>query len=235
MLLSCGEGVSASHFTALRLHGGPVPIGIESFHVIGDLDRHVVLPGVTSHRSGLLEPEDLVERDRIPCTSPLRTVIDLSGMMSDTQLGLVADDFLRRKLIGLEELRDRVLRLRPAPGRSVARLKRMLGARLPGFDPGESALEARIAIVLERAGLPRAVHQHKVRYGANRYRIDFAWPDRMVYLEGNGFGFHSLSTELDRDARRQNELVLDGWRPIEITWRMTNVEIERTVRRFLTG
>jgi hypothetical protein len=57
----------------------------------------------------------------------------------------------------------------------------------------------------------------------------------MVYLEGNGFGFHSLSTELDRDARRQNELVLDGWRPIEITWRMTNAEIEHTVRRFLTG
>jgi very-short-patch-repair endonuclease len=66
-----------------------------------------------------------------------------------------------------------------------------------------------------------------------RYRIDFAWPDRKLYLEGNGFGFHYLSTDLDSDARRQNELVLDGWVPIEITWRMSATEIATTIRRFL--
>ena len=66
-----------------------------------------------------------------------------------------------------------------------------------------------------------------------RYRIDFAWPDRKLYLEGNGFGFHHLSTDLDSDARRQNELVLDGWVPIEITWRMSATEIATTIRRYL--
>jgi hypothetical protein len=38
---------------------------------------------------------------------------------------------------------------------------------------------------------------------------------------------------LDSDARRQNDLVLDGWVPIEITWRMTDNEIATTIRRFL--
>ncbi len=42
-----------------------------------------------------------------------------------------------------------------------------------------------------------------------------------------------LATDLDSDARRQNELVLDGWTPIEITWRMTDAEIAATIRRFL--
>jgi hypothetical protein len=42
-----------------------------------------------------------------------------------------------------------------------------------------------------------------------------------------------LSSDLDRDARRQNELVLDGWCPIEITWRMSDEEIRRHLRRFL--
>jgi hypothetical protein len=233
VLLSCGVGVAGSHWTALRLQGGSLPLSIDAFHVTSGLGRQVVMPGVVSHRTGLFEDGDLVERDKMPCTSPLRTVVDLSGLTTDQQLGLIIDDFLRRKLLRLEDLRARVGRLRPAPGRSVARLRRVLAARVPGFDPGESALEARIALVIERSGLPRSAQQHRVTYGRNRFRIDFAWPAQRVYLEGNGFGYHSLSTELGRDARRQNELVLDGWRPIEITWHMTDDEIERTLHRFL--
>jgi hypothetical protein len=109
----------------------------------------------------------------------------------------------------------------------------VLAARLPGYDPGESELEARIARIIQAHGLPRPAHQHRVSYGSHRYRIDLAWPDRKLYLEGNGFGFHMLATDLDSDARRQNELVLDGWIPIEITWRMTDGEIATTIRRFL--
>ena len=85
----------------------------------------------------------------------------------------------------------------------------------------------------ERAGLERPVQQHKVRYGPDRYRVDFAWPKRKLFLEGNSFGFHALSTDLDRDARRQNSFVLDGWRPITITWRMTDSEIATTIAAFL--
>jgi hypothetical protein len=231
VVLAAGHDVAASNETALRLLGG------ERFdsdiHVIAGLARQVTMSGVVAHRSGTIEEGDIVSRVGIACTSPLRTLIDLSGSLSERLLGGVLDDFLRRKLIRLEEVRSRVNRLRPAPGRSVVKLRRILAARIPGYDPGESTLEARIALVIDAAGLPRPTQQFKVSFGADRYRIDFAWPDRHLYLEGNGFGWHSLSSELDRDARRQNELVLDGWRPIEITWRMTNDEIERTLRRFL--
>ena len=88
-------------------------------------------------------------------------------------------------------------------------------------------------VVLIGCGLPQPTQQHKVEVGPRRYRLDFAWPDRKLYLEGNGFGWHSLSSDLDRDARRQNELVLDGWCPIEITWRMSDEEIRRHLVRFL--
>ncbi|MGZ4679968.1 MAG: hypothetical protein ACXV4D_07350 [Ilumatobacteraceae bacterium] len=56
-----------------------------------------------------------------------------------------------------------------------------------------------------------------------------------MYLEGNGFGSHMLATDLDRDARRQNDLVGDGWVPIEITWRMSDLEIAATIGRFLAS
>jgi hypothetical protein len=34
-----------------------------------------------------------------------------------------------------------------------------------------------------------------------------------------------VDLELDRDARRQNLAVTQGWRPIEVTWRMSDAEI----------
>jgi hypothetical protein len=233
VLLSHPDRVAASHWTAVPLLGGTADSTIEQIHVITDLEHQVMLEGVTCHRSGLLEEGDLVRRDRMLCTSALRTVIDLSGPMTVPQLGEVVDDFLRRKILDLDALRERVGRTRPAPGRSVVTLRKVLAKRLPGYDAGESPLEARIARIIDAHGLPRPTQQHRVRYGHRRYRIDFAWPDRQLYLEGNGFGWHTLATDLDGDARRQNTLVLDGWVPIEITWRMSDLEIATTITRFL--
>jgi hypothetical protein len=156
VLLSHPDRIAASHCTAVTLLGGGATVGVDEIHVITDLDHQVVLDRVVCHRSGLLEEGDLVRRDGMLCTSPLRTVIDLSGPMTVAQLGKLVDDFLRRKLLRLEELRDRVHRTRPAPGRSVATLRQVLAKRLPGYDPGESELEGRIARIID-------AHEHRVR------------------------------------------------------------------------
>lgn len=235
VLLSCGSGIAASHRTALSWLGGErEPAGRDGIHVITTLDRQVDQPGVICHRSGTIEPGDVITRDGIACTSPLRTVIDLSGTMTANELGKVVDDLLRRRLLHIEELRERVDRTRPAPGRSPRTLRQVLAQRLPGYDPGESPLEARIAQIIDANSLPRPTQQHRIRYGAKRYRLDFAWPDRRLYLEGNGFGSHAIAADLDNDAKRQNELVSHGWIPIEITWRMSDAEIAATIRRFLS-
>lgn len=230
--LSVGERAAISHGTSARVQGAPAP-ELEGIHVTGDLDHPLDLPGVVSHRSGTLEPGDVIVVRGIRCTSPLRTTIDLSGVLTLKALGELVDHFVRARRLDLEELRDRVSRTRPAPGRSVKALRSVLAARLPGYDPGESPLEARIARVIQRAGLPRPTQQHRVVIDGARYRIDFAWPERKLYLEGNGFGFHRLSSDLHRDAVRQNELVLSGWIPIEITWAMSDTVIDRTLRRFM--
>ena len=230
--LTCGPRVAIAHSTAARLLGADV-IDDGSIHVIGPISRLVRLEGVTCHRSTTLEPEDLVCRDGMACTSPLRTVIDVSGSLSVNALGKLVDHFLRTRQLQLEELRERVDRSRPAPGRSIKKLRIVLAARIPDYDAGESELEGRIARIIDRAGLERPAQQHRVRLDGDRYRIDFAWPDRKLFLEGNGFGFHRLSSDLDKDAVRQNTLVLAGWTPIEITWRMPDALIEDTIRRFL--
>lgn len=232
VMLSCGPKVAAAHSTAARLLGADV-VGDGTIHVIGPMSRMVRLEGVNCHRSTTLESEDRVERDGIACTSPVKTVLDMSGSLTVSALGKLVDHFLRTRQMQLEDLRGRVARSRAAPGRSIKKLRVVLAARIPGYDPGESELEGRIVRIIDRAGLTRPTQQHRVRFDASRYRIDFAWPDRKLYLEGNGFGFHRLSSDLDNDAVRQNDLVLAGWTPIEITWRMPDSLIEDTIRRFL--
>ncbi len=230
--LTCGPKVAVAHAAAARLLGADVRDD-GTIHVIGPISRLVRLEGVTCHRSTTLEPDDVCQRDGITCTTPLRTAMDMSGALTINELGKLVDHFLRTRQMTLEDFRERVDRSRPAPGRSIKKLRIVLATRIPGYDPGESELEGRIARIIDRAGLPRPTQQHRVRFDSNRYRIDFAWPDRKVYLEGNGFGFHRLSSDLDSDAVRQNTLVLGGWTPIEITWRMSDTLIADTIRRFL--
>lgn len=230
--LTAPEEVCVSHSSAAWLLGGPCPAD-DWLHVSGPLARMVRLPGVKAHRTGTLEEGDVTSRRGIRCTSPLRTVLDLSGRLTVGELGKLVDYFLRNKVLRLEDLRGRVSSTRPAPGRSVRKLQQVLRDRIPGYDPGESELEGRLARIIIRAGLPAPTQQHRVSYGSARYRVDFAWPERRLYLEGNGFGWHHLSSDLDNGATRQNELVLDGWIPIELTWRMTDLVIETTLRRFM--
>lgn len=234
VVLACDGRVMVSHPSAIRLMDVEMPphrFG-EGIHVSGSLTSSVRLDGVVFHRSGCFLPADTTVRDGIACTSPLRTVIDCSGGMTPGDLGQLVDQLLRRKMMRLDDLRQRVASLRPAPGRSVATLRKVLAARIPGYDPGESTLESRLALLIAAGRIVPPQQQYRVAMPSGRYRLDFAWPDRKIFLEGNGFGAHSLASDLDRDARRQNALVIDGWRPIELTWRMTDTEIIATLAAF---
>jgi hypothetical protein len=221
VLLGAGVCAALSHETAVRVLLGWIG-DEEQIHVLVALGHQVVLDGVRCHRSGLIEPGDIVCRGELTCTSPLRTVIDLSGSWSAKRLGLLVDEFMRRSMLDLSELRRRVDELRPAPGRSVATLRAVLSPRPGRYHPGESPLEARIAQVIIAEQLPPPVQQLRWSVDGHRYRFDFAWPDQRVYLEGLGFGFHSMASDLD-----------DGWRPIEITWGMSDREIGQSIRRLL--
>ena len=228
-VIAAGGGIVASHSTVARLYGVPVDDGTDSadrvIEVLGPLGRGVRLDGVVGHRSGQLPSIDVTTCAGIPCTTPTRLVLDLSGRLDDDALGSLIDELIRRRLVDLEVLRARSRLLRPGPGYSPKRLQRVLALRPARHDPGESVLEARIMAIILRCGFPAPVQQLSVVIGRRSYRLDFGYPDQLVYLEGDGFGYHCTATDLDRDARRRNALVVDGWRPLTFTWRMTDDEL----------
>ena len=193
--------VAASHWTGLSLLGGLPTARPTVIHVLAELPHRIELDGVIGHRSGTIEDGDVIVRDGMRCTSPLRTVIDLSGPMTARALGeggrrlpspAVADDSTTFASESIEHGRPRAAPSRPC-GRS-------LSSDFRATTRARAQLEARILRIIDANGLPRPTQQHRVRYGRHRYRLDFAWPDRKLYLEGNGFGWHNLASDLASDA-----------------------------------
>ncbi len=233
--IAAGERVVVSHASAVRLYGLELPPAVHPrwrrdnafIEVAAPDPRHVRLHGVRGHRSGTWEAGDVEERAGMAVTSPVRTVIDLSSRLGVEGTGRLVDDMLRRKLLTIAALRERLLGLRAAPGRSMRVLRVVVAARDATYDPGESTLEARIRRVIVRKRFPAPVGQHWVRDHGFAVRLDFAYPAVKVYLEGDGFGFHHTRSDLDRDVRRRNGLVERGWIGLHFTWKMTDAEIER--------
>lgn len=238
--IAAGEQVVVSHASAAQLYGVELPTPIHPrwsrdgafIELSAPLARHARLEGVRGHRSGMWAAGDVITRAGIPVTSPLRLVIDLSSRLGVEGTGRLVDELLRRGLLKLNALRRRVQELRPAPGRSVRVLRIVVAVRADRFEPGDSTLESRLRQVIARRGFPRPVGQHWVRDKGFKVRLDFAYPDVKVYLEGDSFGFHRFASDLDHDARKRNGLTVRGWRGLHFTWRMTDAEIEQQLERF---
>jgi very-short-patch-repair endonuclease len=185
--------------------------------------RHVV------HRAPLAAV-DVASVDGIPATTPARTVVDLGAVAADDLLERALESALRRGL-SMPRLQWRLESLagRGRPG--VAALRRVLARRPSGAAATESELESRFLQLVREAGLPPPVRQHVVRDGAAVVaRVDFAYPERHLAIELDGFGPHAADVNaFHRDRTRQNRLVLLGWTVLRFTWEDVTGNGERVV------
>lgn len=213
-----------SHETAGALWALP-GVKDDAIHVVTGLDRRVRLAGVRGHRSGALFDADLTTLQRIPVTTPARSIVDLSAQLTHRQLGSVVDDAVRRRVLSLESFRRCVARLAEAPGRRTSVLQELLAERLPGYNPGDSDLETRVLRLLVAHGYPPPAQQHRVRLGGRTFRIDLAYPVLRLAIELDGWEFHSSRSAFDDDRTRANLLVAHGWSVVRFTSRSSDEEI----------
>lgn len=175
------------------------------------------------HRSGHLDRAERSRVQGIPCTSPLRTLLDLGSVLD-------AED--------MEEAVASAIRLRRTSARQLLRyVDRSLTGR-----PGGAALRAvaelyldrrqetksRLETIVDRAvrvdRIPRPVRQLRVSFPGARFDLDLAWPKERVFIEADGLAHHASPMEILRDRERQNRLVLAGWLPLRYTWRVARHE-----------
>ncbi|GAA4386265.1 DUF559 domain-containing protein [Tsukamurella soli] len=100
---------------------------------------------------------------------------------------------------------------RNAGRHGIARARRLVA--VAGTDT-ESEAERRFALLLRRHRITGWVQQ----YPFGHTPIDFAFPSDRLAVEIDGWAFHRTADRAAADARKQNRLMLAGWRLLRFGW-----------------
>lgn len=175
--------------------------------------------GTAVRRLADLAAGDITTVDSIRTTNATRTLLDLAAVTSDAELRSLIDRACRRGLTHRDALAARSEAFATSGRPGGARARRVLAGLDHDSSMIESDLESLLLTLIVAAGLPAPVPQHRVTVGSSDYRLDFAYPNQRIAIEGDGFAFHSDRQRFETDRQRQNDLVLDGWLVLRFTWR----------------
>ena len=215
VLAAClATGGAASHRCAARLFALRGFERSKLVEVAVDSRRAPRLPGVIGHRL------DGVEQTRIgviPVVMPAEALLGVAAVAPTLAEGAV-DDALVKRLVSLPAL-VRFLNRRAARGRDgTTLLRHLVEEQVRAGGPTESWLEDRVMAFLRQLGLPDPVRGYPVNLSDGRFRLDAAWPDRLVDIEADSRLWHTSPSDRRRDAERDARLEAAGWIVIRITW-----------------
>jgi very-short-patch-repair endonuclease len=237
-VLVCGGQAVLSHQSAAQLWG----ILETQTGSQGEQDRPPVIdvsvPAVKSHRrSGIrihrrrdLEDVDRIRYERIPVTSPGRTLLDLAALLDPSELEAAVNAADKLGLVDPESLRAYLEEQRGVIG--LPALRRVLDRHT--FALTDSELERRFLRLLRRASLPKPETQQRV----NGFRVDFLWAAASLIVETDGLQYHRTPGQQAKDRRRDQALVAAGFIILRFTHAQVRYDPEHvatTLRAVLNG
>ncbi|HVL89580.1 MAG TPA: DUF559 domain-containing protein [Actinomycetota bacterium] len=169
----------------------------------------------TVHRVRSLPASEVTRVDGIPVTTVARTLVDLAATQPLDSVEIALDDALHRRLVTAAQIRRVIERDRIRGGPAI---RDLLAARPAGVTVPESPLETMFVRLVHDHGLPQPTHQHALRLGGRRMRLDFAYPQAKVAIEADGYRHHNGRRSWESDRERRNLLTAAGWRVLQITW-----------------
>jgi very-short-patch-repair endonuclease len=172
-------------------------------HVLGAHSR--TGPGFVIHRTRNLPAGDLSTHWGITVTTPLRTLLDLSGTLSLDALDAALAEALVRKLVRLEAVL----------ARATGRLRELLVTAAPT----RSRLERALRRILHEHALPQPISNGFVC----GYEVDLHWPEHRLVAELDGYQFHGHQRAFETDRERDLVLATHGWQTV----RLTAAQVER--------
>ncbi len=217
--LAAGHRSAASHRSALRIWDlRTVDPQVE---IAIPYPSSCRLVGVTVHRSVDLVPADVTVREGIPVTTPARTLCDAGLLFPEREVQRMTDHAVATGLVCQSELIGIRRRVGEHGRNGVVCLDQVIDGLPRGADATDSGPEVELLRLILRHELPKPVLQHRVLLGGRSRFIDLAYVDEMVALEYDGNDPHTRVDRFVDDRRRQNELVLAGWK----IFRYTNEEL----------
>jgi len=205
------------------------------YHLLVPRGRFVRRHGAQIHTSDTIDPIDTEERDGLPVTSPVRTLIDLAAGASRGRLTELIDGALRDGLISEDLLHRRIVALRSSGRPGIPRLLEALegGEVTRG---GHSWLERRFLALVAEARIPRPRAQRVLgRRGGRLIRVDFHFERTDLVVEVLGYRWHRTQAQMAVDAERANALALAGRRCLQFVYRQVVAEPEYVVATVRSG
>lgn len=182
----------------------------------------------TIHRTRHLPASDCTTIDGIACTSAARTLLDLAGVVDEETLESAVCQAVIMGRTTLPKLM-RYLESETCTGRRGAGALRRVLLRYDDLRMVESRLEVIVMRAVRSGKLRPPTRQFSLDLDGRTARLDLAWPEERVFVEADGFGYHSNRAQFRRDRERQNALVLLGWLPLRYTWPVARTQPGRIV------
>jgi very-short-patch-repair endonuclease len=221
-VLDAGPGACVSHRAAAVLlgiarRGMPEVVEITTPRV-----RSERLAGVIVHKPlDLVYERDVIVIDGIPCTGPLRTLVDLGVSESWLEVWDAIERAIQAGLVTHKGCEWMLATLSRQGRHGVGPFRRALDERaLKMASPHPGLLEPRMASVARRFKLPGYEYQYDV-FDDGSVLIDFAWPALKVGVEVDGFEEHGTPKAMNKNYERDHWLENEhGWFIIHFTWHM---------------
>jgi very-short-patch-repair endonuclease len=132
-------------------------------------------------------------------TTPARTLLDLSNVLSLDALDAALAEALVRRLVTLEDLEPR----------ATGNLRRLLTTAAPT----RSKLERDFMRLLRDHGLPQPISNCFVC----GHEVDLHWPEHRLIAELDGYAYHHHRRAFETDRERDLVLATYGWRTVRLT------------------
>jgi hypothetical protein len=178
----------------------------------------VVPPGAIVHRLAAIDPVDIVEIGPWRVTAPARTLIDLAALPPRWRVEVALDDAWRRRLVGRDELVERLAANSGKGRRGAGVMRGLLAERPERWKPLASNMERRLLDELAAFGVPPPEAQLQVVRPDGRVALfDLAWPEHRLGVEFHGYQWHHDRQSWESGVTRDNALVSLGWRILYAT------------------
>ena len=228
-VLAVGRGAAVSHRSAGAVWDLLRDRGNRHRRVVDVITPRRVSrrPGITPHFAPRLHSRELMHWDRIPITTPARTLLDLAASLSEDRLRRVVRQAQADRLVVQYDLEEQLARVSAhTPG-----ARRLAAVVAPGPTPTRSVMEDRMLDLLQRRGFPRPQPNVRIALPDRTVEVDFLYADRRLVLETDGDRFHGTRLAREADAARQAALETAGYRVVRLNWQQVDSEQDQTAAR----
>ncbi len=214
-VMACGPDALLSHRDVGVLRG-VLRSSRPLIEVTVATDRAREIEGVQTYVARRLEPQDRSEIDGIPCVSVPLMLLNLAAVQPRRRVERACDECEVQQLFDLRAIEELLERSRGCRG--AGRLRSVLDEHAVGTTLTRNDLEELMLALCRSADVPRpAVNDYVQGASGAWYEVDFHWAGHGLIVETDGNTFHSTRSAIERDRRREADLVGVGYRILRVT------------------